>query len=125
MRVVKTYETFFEKKFDINFAIAKIKHLYTEYDVKNLVDEEIEELVDDSSLSDVTLSSKRLGREEEYETKREWYNDHGNGEAEELAAERLVDIYESEFGEELTEDDKNALSRALLDEKSGYDSLQH
>ncbi len=113
MKTVKTYETFLEKRFDINFAIAKIKHKYSEYDVKNLVDEEIEELVDDNSLTD------------KYETKREWYDDHGNGEAEELASERLVDLYESEFDEELSEHQKVALSRALLDEKSGYDSLQH
>ncbi len=123
MKVVKTYENFLE--FDINFAIAKIKHHYSEYDVKNLVDEEIEELVDDSSLTDITLSSKRLGQEQEYETKREWYDDHGNEEAEELAAERLVDWYENEWGKELTDEQKHALSSALLDEKTGYDALQH
>jgi hypothetical protein len=121
--VVKTYENFLE--FDINFAIAKIKHFWSEYDVKDLVDEEIEELVDDISLSDITLSSKRLGREVEYETKREWYDDHGNGEAEELAAERLVDWYETEFNKELTEEQKLSLTSSLLDENTGYDSLQH
>lgn len=113
MKTIKTYETFIERDFDINFALAKIKHFYTEYDVKNLVDEEIEELVDDSNLSD------------NYETKREWYDDHGNGEAEELTAERLTDWYESEFGKELIEEEKDMLIKSLLDEKTGYDTLQH
>ncbi len=118
MRIVKTYENF--REFDADFAMAKIKHHYSDYDVKNLVDEEIEELVDDSSLSDITLSSKRLGKEHQYETKREWYDDHGSG-AEELASERLVDWYIDEFGEELTEDQKEELSKKLI---NAYDSLQ-
>jgi len=107
MRIVKTYENF--REFDIDFIMAKIKHHYSDYDIKNLVDEEIEELVDDR-----TLSSKRLGKEEGYETKREWYDDHGNGEAEELATERLVDWYIDEFGEELTEEQKEELSKKLI-----------
>lgn len=113
MKTIKTYETFFEKEFDINFALSKIKHFHSEYDVKNMVDEEIEELVDELNLSD------------KYETKREWYDDRGNGEAEELTAERLVDWYESEWGKELTEEEKDMLIKSLLDEKSGYDTLQH
>jgi len=112
MRIVKTYENF--REFDIDFIMAKIKHHYSDYDIKNLVDEEIEELVDDSSLSNITLSSKRLDKEEGYETKREWYDDHGNGEAEELATERLVDWYIDEFGEELTEEQKEELSKKLI-----------
>lgn len=118
MRVVKTYETFIGKKvpveFDPNFAMAKIKHFYSEYDVKNLVDEEIEELVDDSNLSSGN-----------YETKREWYDQFGNGEAEELVAERLADWYESEWGKELSEEEKELIVKTVLDEKTGYDSLQH
>ena len=113
MKTIKTYETFFERDFDINFAMAKIKHFYSDYDVKNIVDEEIEELVDESNLSN------------DYETKREWYDDHGNGEAEELAAERISDWYESESGKELSEQEKDLIIKTVLDEKTGYDSLQH
>lgn len=119
MKAVKTYESFLQNEFDINFVMAKIKSYWSEYDVINLVDEEIEEIIDDSNLTDKNKSGHQ------YETKREWYDDHGNGEAEELVAERIVDWYESEYNKILTEEQKSLIVKGILDEKTGFDSLQH
>lgn len=114
MKLLKTYENF--REFDIDFTMAKIKHNYPEHDVKNLVDEEIENWVDDENLSDINRNGYK------YETKREWYDDHGSGEAEEVVADQLVEWYEKEYSEKFTEEQKKQLSQRLLDT---YDSLQY
>ena len=108
MRVVKTYENFLE--FDIDFAMAKIKHHFSDYDVKNMVDDEIENWVDDSNLG------------QEYENKREWYDKHGAGEAEEVVADEIVDWYEKEFSKELDDKQRENLYNLVL---KTYDTLQH
>ena len=56
----------------------------------------------------------------EYETKREWYDERGSG-AEEIVADVMVDWYENEFSHELTELQKEELSKKLI---NVYDSLQ-
>ncbi len=114
MKLIKKYESF--REFDINFAIAKIKHFYSEYDVKSMLDDEIENWVDDNNLTEISRSGN------EYETKTEWYDEHGCGEAEEVVAEQLVDWYENEFSVEITEDQKEDLVDVIL---KSYDSLQH
>lgn len=113
-KYLKKFESFDE--FDIDFAMAKIKHHFSDYDVKNMVDDEIDNWVDDSNLTE----KNRNGHE--YETKREWYDDHGKGAAEEVVADEISDWYEREFKKELTDDQKKELTKKLL---STYDSLQH
>jgi hypothetical protein len=114
MRVLKKYENF--RDFDIDFTMAKIKHHFPEYDVKNKVDDEIENWVDDENLKEISRGGY------EYETKREWYDEHGSGEAEEVVADQLVEWFEDEFSQELTEEQKEQLSQRLL---QTYDSLQY
>jgi hypothetical protein len=120
MRIIKLYEDFStnnlndDLEFDQDFIMAKIKHHYSDYDVKNLVDDEIENLVDDQNLKDISRSGY------EYETKREWYDERGSG-AEEIVADVMVDWYENEFSQELTELQKEELSKKLI---NAYDSLQ-
>lgn len=113
MKLLKKYENF--REFDIDFTMAKIKHHFSDYDVKNMVDDEIENWVDDADLTETNKNGY------EYETKREWYDDHGSGEAEEVVADGLVEWYENEYGEEFTEEQKEQLSQKLL---VNYDSLQ-
>lgn len=113
MKIVKTYENFITKEvndgFDPEFAMAKIKHFFSEYDVKNLVDDEIENWVDDSNLSELNRSGQ------EYETKREWYDDHGSGEAEEVVADQLANWYQKEFKKELTEEELEVLIKKIYE----------
>lgn len=113
MRVVKTYETFLGKEvpvdFDPNFAIAKIKHFYSEYDVKNMVDEEIENWVEEDQIGD------------NYEGKIDWYYDNASGEAEEVVVDQLINWYEREFKKELTEEQRNQLSQIIVKEYPGID----
>lgn len=119
MKLVKTYETFIghevPQEFDADFAIAKIKHFFSEYDVKNMVDDEIENWVDDSNLSEINRNNQ------EYETKREWYDDHGTGEAEEVVAEQLANWYQREFKKELTDEELESLIKKISET---YDTLQ-
>lgn len=114
MRVLKKYENFME--FDIDFTMAKIKHNFSEYDVKNKVGGEIENWVDDENLKEISKNGY------EYETKREWYDEHGAGEAEEVVVDQLIEWFEDEFSQKLTEKQKEQLSQRLL---QTYDSLQY
>jgi head-tail adaptor len=107
MKLVKTYENFID--FDSDFAIAKIKHFYTEYDVKNMVDDEIENWVEEEQIGD------------SYEGKVDWYYDNASGEAEEVVIDQLIDWYEKEFKKELTEDQRIKLSDRILKEYPGID----
>jgi hypothetical protein len=116
MKTVKTYETFIDKKvptdFDSDFAIAKIKHFYTAYDVKNMVDDEIENWVEDHQVGD------------EHEGKVDWYYDHGtesSGEAEEVIVDQLINWYEKEFDKELTEEQREELSQKIIESYPGLD----
>lgn len=112
MRIVKKYESFIEKEvpteFDANFAISKIKHFFSEYDVKGMVDEEIENWVDDNQIGD------------NYEGKIDWYYDNGSGEAEEIVIDQLIDWYQTEFKKELTDEQKEELSSSII---KNYDLL--
>jgi len=111
MKIIKLYEEFMDKKspdgFDPNLAIAKIKHSYlltkmnsmsksqkemTDYDVKNLVEAEIEELIEDDQVGD------------NYEGKVDWYYSNGSGEAEEIVVDQLIDWYQREYKEEFERD---------------------
>ena len=107
MKIVKTYENFMD--FDPDFAMAKIKHLYSEYDVKNMVDDEIENWVEEDQIGD------------NYEGKIDWYYDNASGEAEEVVIDQLIDNYEMEFKKELTEDQRDQLSQRIIKSYPGLD----
>jgi BioD-like phosphotransacetylase family protein len=107
MKTIKTYENFMD--FDPDFAIAKIKHFYSDYDVKNMVDNEIENWVEDDQISN------------NYEGKVDWYYDNASGEAEEVVIGQLINWYEDEFKKELNEEQKDQLSKVIIKEYPGID----
>jgi hypothetical protein len=107
MKLIKTYENFSE--FDPDFAIAKIKHKYSEYDVKNMVDDEIENWVEENQIGD------------NYEGKVDWYYDNAAGEAEEVVVDQLIDWYETDFNKELTEEQREQLSKLIIKSYPGID----
>lgn len=113
MRVVKTYETFVGKEvpteFDADFAMAKIKHFYSEYDVKNMIDDEIPNWVEEDQIGD------------KYEGPVDWYYDNGYGEVEEVVSDQLIDWYEIEFQKQLTEEQREDLSQRIIKSYPGLD----
>jgi hypothetical protein len=106
MKTIKTYENFMD--FDPNFAIAKIKHFFSEYDVKSMVDDEIKNWVEEDQIGD------------SYEDAIDWYYDNGSGEAEEVVVDELINWYETEFKKELTDEQREELSNTIIKE---YDFL--
>ena len=108
MRIVKKYESFIGKEvpteFDPNFAIAKIKHFFPEYDVKSMVDDEIKNWVEEDQIGD------------NYEDDIDWYYDNGSGEAEEVVVDQLIDWYQTEFKKELTDEQRGELSNMIIKE---------
>jgi hypothetical protein len=113
MKIVKTYENFIGKDvptdFDADFAMAKIKHFYSDYDVKNLVDDEIENWVEEDQVGD------------NYEDKIDWYYDNASGEAEEVVLDQLINWYEREFKKELSDEQREELSKRIIDVYPGLD----
>jgi hypothetical protein len=113
MKIVKTYENFIGKKvptdFDADFAVAKIKHFYSDYDVKNMVDDEIVNWVDEEQIGD------------KYEDAIDWYYSNGSGAVEEVVIDQLIDWYEKEFQKELTEEQRKQLSDRIIKEYPGVD----
>jgi hypothetical protein len=106
MKTIKTYENFMD--FDPNFAIAKIKHFFSEYDVKSMVDDETKNWVEEDQIGD------------SYEDAIDWYYDNGSGEAEEVVVDELINWYETEFKKELTDEQREELSNTIIKE---YDFL--
>ncbi len=113
MKTIKTYETFMGKQvpqdFDADFAVAKIKHFYSDYDVKNMVDDEIVNWVDEDQIGD------------KYEDAIDWYYSNGSGEVEEVVIDQLIDWYEKEFQTELTEEQRDELSKRIIKSYPGID----
>ncbi len=107
MKIVKTYENFMD--FDPDFAIAKIKHFFSDYDVKNMVDDEIENWVEDEQIGD------------DYEGKVDWYYDNASGESEEVVIDQLIDWYEKEFNKELDDTQRDELYKRIVKEYPGID----
>ena len=108
MKIVKTYENFMD--FDPDFAIAKIKHFFSDYDVKNMVDDEIENWVEDEQIGD------------DYEGKVDWYYDNASGEAEEVVIDQLINWYENEYQKELTDEQRDQLSELIIKSYPGINT---
>lgn len=107
MKVVKTYENFMD--FDPDFAIAKIKQTYSDYDLKNMVDDEIHNWVEEDQIGD------------RYEGKIDWYYDNASGEAEEVVIDQLINWFEKEYNKELSDPQREQLSQRIVKEYPGID----
>ena len=123
MRVVKTYETFIGE-FDSDFVMAKIKHFYTDFKIKEMFDEELPNWVDESEFI-------------KYEDVCDWFYDSHSEDSKnpdiiskkrqiafatsELVVEQLIDWYEEEFSQDLTDEQREELSKRIIETYEGID----
>ena len=124
MRVVKTYETFIGE-FDSDFVMAKIKHFYTDFKIKEMFDEELPNWVDENEVGD------------KYEDVYDWFYDSQSEDSKnpdiiskkrqiafatsELVVEQLIDWYEEEFSQDLTDEQREELSKRIIETYEGID----
>ena len=115
MKLVKKYESFIGKtvstEFDADFAMAKIKHFYSEYEVKDLFDDELPNWVDDSVYQN-------------FEDVCDWFYDNSIDDSDlkkniaisvsDIVSDQLIDWYEREFKIELTEPQRQELSKRII-----------
>ena len=123
MRVVKTYETFIGE-FDADFVMAKIKHFYSDFKIKEMFDEELPNWVDESEYI-------------KYEDVCDWFYDSHSEDSKntdiiskkrqiafatsELVVEQLIDWYEEEFSQDLTDEQREELSKRIIETYEGID----
>lgn len=108
MKIVKTYEAFINEAKKLG-PIDLIKKNYTEYDVKNMIDEEIPNWVEEDQIGD------------EYEGAVDWYYVKGAGEVEEFVIDQLINWYEKESGNQLSEEKRAKLSEEIIESYPGLD----
>ena len=108
MKYLKKYESL--NNLDIDFAIVKIKSEYNDDRIKEMLDNEIDEWVDDDDLGDT------------YETNLEWYWDHNNGEAQEIVVTQIINWYKKTYNKELSDDEENKLGSKI---KSTFEYLDY
>jgi len=121
MKIVKTYETFIGKEtpseFDVDFAAAKIKHLYSELEVKEMFDNELPNWIEESEISD-------------YEDVYDWFYDLKSDHSKkrqiafaisEIVVDQLMDWYEKEFNQSLSDEDREILAERIIKHYDGID----
>lgn len=96
MRYLRKYNE--SADFDIDFAIVKIREHFSESDVVEMLKKEIAEWSDDESS----------------------YSSNGNGEAEEVVIQEMINWFKREFSKQLEESDFAALEDEI---RASYDSL--
>ena len=87
-----------ESLLDIDFAIVKIKEHFSEQEVTEMVKKEISEWADDE----------------------EFYSNNGNGEAEEVVIQEMINWFKREFSKQIEESEFVALEDEI---RANYDSL--
>lgn len=95
---------------ELEFAIVKIKSEYDDQAIKELLDNEIEEWVEDDQLGD------------NYETKLEWYWDNNNGEAQEIIVTYIIDKFKSDYKKSLSESEEKELGTLI---KKNFEYLEY
>jgi hypothetical protein len=88
--------------FDLEDALSKILEKYPESDVIEMFDDEIINWLDQDWSDD-------------YESEYEWYQDHGNGEAEDVIISKIIDWFENTYGIELASEDRLELYDSIKD----------
>jgi hypothetical protein len=102
MRYLKKYKIN-ESSNDISFIMSKIKEEFDEEKVAKILDEEILEWVDSDW-------------ENNYESEYDWYQDHNNGEAQDVVVNSIIDWYESKYEKKLDDDITIELSGRIKEE---------
>ena len=85
MKYLDNYKIFESESEDLSFIMAKIKGEFPEEKVTERLDEEILEWVDSDW-------------EDDYDSEYDWYQDHNNGEAEDVVIDEIIDWYEDNWG---------------------------
>ena len=127
MKIVKTYETFigkevaefiklYENQFDADFAVAKIKHFYNDYDVKGIFDDELPNFVDDSVYQN-------------FEDVCDWFYDNSIDDSDlkkkivisvsDFVSDQLINWYEKESENQLSEEERAKLSEEIIKSYKG------
>lgn len=96
MRYLRKYNE--SSSLDIDFAIVKIREHFSEEEVAAMVKREISEWADDEG----------------------FYSSNGNGEAEEVVMQEMINWFKREFSKQIEESDFAALEDEL---RAAYDSL--
>jgi beta-lactamase class D len=81
MRYLRKYNE--NSTFDIDFAIVKIREHFSEEEVASMVSKEISEWADDE----------------------DFYSSNGNGEAEEVVIQEMINWFKREFSKQIEESD--------------------
>lgn len=95
MKYLRKYENL---GFDTDFAIVKIREHFSEEEVAGMVNREIAEWSDDE----------------------EFYSNNGNGEAEEVVIQEMINWFKREFSKQIEESDFAALEDEI---KANYQAL--
>jgi hypothetical protein len=82
--------------YNLKYALDKIVEKFPESDVAEMVDMEIVNYVE-SDWSDY------------YETEYDWYQDHGNGEAEDVVIYNIIGWFKNTYNVELTQEQSSEL----------------
>jgi len=96
MRYLRKYNE--NTNLDIDFAIVKIREHFSEEEVSSMVTKEISEWSDDD----------------------EFYSSNGNGEAEEVVIQEMINWFKREFSKQIEESDFAALEDEI---KAAYQAL--
>ena len=105
MRYIKSFENLESSKFDLQFAMAKIKVEYSEDKVIGMFDDEFLNWVDSDW-------------EDDYDSEYDWYIDHNNGEAQDAVIHVIMNWYCKNFNDNksLSMDDHCELFDAIKEE---------
>jgi hypothetical protein len=96
MRYLRKYNE--NSNLDIDFAIVKIREHFSEEEVAGMVSKEISEWSDDD----------------------EFYSANGNGEAEEVVIQEMINWFKREFSKQIEEDEFAALEDEI---RTAYQAL--
>ena len=98
-------------KFDVDFAMSKIKEHFSEDEVISSFDDEVLNWVDDDWNNDG-----------EYDGEYDWYVDHNNGEAQDVIITNIINWFKKEFNMSLSIEEYSELHDAI---KQEYDCLRY
>jgi len=98
-------------KFDVDFAMSKIKEHFSEDEVISSFDDEVLNWVDDDWNNDG-----------EYDGEYDWYVDHNNGEAQDVIITNIINWFKKEFNMSLNIEEYSELHDAI---KQEYDCLRY
>ena len=96
MKYLRKFNESEKSDFDITFSMSKIKEKYSEEEVVEMFDNEILEWVDPDW-------------KDEYDSEYDWYQDHNNGEAQDVVIEQIINWYKKEYNKELSIDEYSEL----------------